>query len=116
MHSSLASLVGDQLARLALRPVERYRRRAAEIAAGSSHLRLEVPDERDDEVTRLGHTLNEMLAALDESLERERQFVGDASHELRTPLTLLQSRIQLARRRERSVAEHEAVLDEPRST
>ena len=88
-HSCVASLVGDQLARLALRPVERYRRRAAEIAAGSSHLRLEVPDERDDEVTRLGHTLNEMLAALDESLERERQFVGDASHELRTPLTLL---------------------------
>ncbi|MBL0746481.1 HAMP domain-containing histidine kinase [Nocardioides sp. G10] len=108
----VASLVGDQLARMALRPVERYRRRAAEIAAGSSHLRLDVDDERDDEVTRLGHTLNEMLAALDESLDRERQFVGDASHELRTPLTLLQSRIQLARRRERSVAEHEAVLAE----
>jgi two-component system, OmpR family, sensor kinase len=108
----IASLVGDQLARLALRPVERYRRRAAEIATGSAHLRLEVPSDRDDEVTRLGHTLNEMLAALDESLDRERQFVGDASHELRTPLTLLRSRIQVARRRERTVAEHEAVLDE----
>ncbi len=108
----IASLVGDQLARLALRPVERYRRRAAEIASGSSHLRLDVPPERDDEVTRLGHTLNEMLAAKDESLDRERQFVGDASHELRTPLTLLRSRIQVARRRERTVTEHEAVLDE----
>jgi two-component system, OmpR family, sensor kinase len=108
----VASLVGDQLARLALRPVERYRRRAAEIAGGSGHRRLEVPTRRDDEVTRLGHTLNEMLGALEESLRRERQFVGDASHELRTPLTLLRSRIQLARRRERSVAEHEAVLDE----
>lgn len=108
----IASFVGDLLARLALRPVERYRRRAAEIAAGSSHLRLDVPSDRDDEVTRLGHTLNEMLGALDESLDRERQFVGDASHELRTPLTVLRSRIQVARRRERSVAEHEAVLDE----
>ena len=108
----VASVVGDQLARLALRPVERYRRRATEIAGGSSHLRLDVPAERDDEVTRLGHTLNEMLAGLDESLERERQFVADASHELRTPLTLLRSRIQLTRRRERSVADHEAVLDE----
>lgn len=108
----VASLVGDQLARLALRPVERYRGRAAEIAAGSSHLRLDVPAERDDEVTRLGHTLNEMLAALDASLDRERQFVGDASHELRTPLTLLRSRIQLTRRRARTVAEHEAALDE----
>lgn len=108
----VASLVGDQLARLALRPVERYRRRAAEIATGSSHLRLDVPDDRDDEVTRLGHTLNEMLGALQESLDRERQFVADASHELRTPLTLLSSRIQLTRRRPRTVAEHEATLDE----
>ena len=108
----VASLVGDTLARLALRPVERYRRRAAQIATGSAHLRLDVPTGRDDEVTRLGHTLNEMLAAKDESLERERQFVSDASHELRTPLTLLSSRIQVARRRERSPEEHEAVLDE----
>lgn len=108
----VACLVGDQLARLALRPVERYRRRAAEIAGGSQHLRLDVPTGRDDEVTRLGHTLNEMLSSLEESLERERQFVGDASHELRTPLTLLRSRIQVARRRERTVTEHEAVLDE----
>jgi signal transduction histidine kinase len=108
----VASLVGDLLARLALRPVERYRRRAAEIATGRSELRLDVPPGRDDEVTRLGHTLNEMLAALEESLDRERQFVNDASHELRTPLTLLNSRIQLARRRRRTVEEHEQVLDE----
>jgi len=108
----VASLVGEVLARLALRPVERYRRRAAEIAAGHSDLRLDVPANRDDEVTRLGHTLNEMLAALEKSLDRERQFVNDASHELRTPLTLLNSRIQLARRRRRTVEEHEQVLDE----
>ena len=53
-----------------------------------------------------------MLAALEQSLEHERRFVDDASHELRTPLTLLTSRIQLARRRPRTVEEHEAVLDE----
>jgi len=109
---AVASLVGYLLARLALDPVERYRRRAAEIAAGAVDLRLEVPPARDDEVTRLGHTLNEMLTALEQALDRERQFVNDASHELRTPLTLLTSRIQLARRRARSVAEHERVLDE----
>ena len=109
---AVASRVGDSLARAALRPVERYRRRAAEVAAGTTGLRLDVPPGRDDEVTRLGHTLNEMLDALEEALGRERQFVDDASHELRTPLTLLTSRIQLARRRPRTVDEHEAVLDE----
>jgi signal transduction histidine kinase len=108
----VGAVVGDALARAALRPVERYRRRAEEIAGGAGGLRLDVPEGRDDEVTRLGHTLNDMLAALERSLEHERRFVNDASHELRTPLTLLKGRIQLARRRTRSAAEYEAVLDE----
>lgn len=108
----ITAFVGDRLAGAALRPVERYRRRAAEIAEGAHELRLEVPPDRDDEVTRLGHTFNDMLAALERALNRERQFVGEASHELRTPITLLTSRLQLARRRTRTVAEHERVLDE----
>lgn len=107
-----AAVVGDLLARAALRPVERYRGRAEQIAGGSAGLRLDVPSGRDDEVTRLGHTLNDMLGALENALESERRFVNDASHELRTPLTLLTSRIQLARRRPRDNAEHEQILDE----
>jgi signal transduction histidine kinase len=108
----VTALVGDRLARAALAPVERYRRRASEVAGGELDLRLDVPEGRDDEVTRLGHTLNDMLAALEQAMLHERRFVDDASHELRTPLTLLRTRVQLARRRTRTVAEHEAVLDE----
>lgn len=108
----VTALVGERLAKFALRPVERYRSQAEDIAAGASGVRLDVPDDRDDEVTRLGHTLNAMLEALEEAVERERRFVNDASHELRTPLTLLKTRVQLARRRTRSLAEHEAVLAE----
>jgi signal transduction histidine kinase len=108
----LTALVGERLAKFALRPVERYRAQAEDIIAGASGVRLDVPDERDDEVTRLGHTLNAMLDALEDALQRERRFVNDASHELRTPLTLLKTRVQLARRRTRSLEEHEAVLAE----
>jgi two-component system, OmpR family, sensor kinase len=108
----VTALVGDRLARAALRPVERYRRRAAAIAAGNTSLRLDVPPLRDDEITRLGHTFNEMLTTLEAALDRERQFVTEASHELRTPVTLLTSRIQLALRRPRSPAEHERILTE----
>lgn len=108
----VSAFVGDRLARAALRPVERYRRQAAAIADGAAEMRLDVPTERDDEVTRLGHTFNDMLAALDRALERERQFINEASHELRTPITLLTSRIQLARRRQRTEAEHERILAE----
>ena len=109
---AVTALVGERLARAALRPVERYRRRAAAIAAGAADLRLDVPPSRDDEVTRLGHTLNDMLTSLERALDRERQFVNEASHELRTPITLLTSRVQLARRRPRTQAEHERVLEE----
>lgn len=108
----VSCLVGERLARAALVPVERYRRAAASIAAGAIDRRLEVPDDREDEVVRLGRTLNSMLDALEAALTRERRFVQDASHELRTPLALLGSRLQLARRRPRSVAEHEEVLAE----
>jgi two-component system OmpR family sensor kinase len=108
----VTAVVGDLLARFALRPVERYRAQAADIVGGATGVRLEVPPDRNDEVTRLGDTLNDMLDALEEAVERERRFVNDASHELRTPLTLLTTRVQLARRRTRTVAEHEAVLAE----
>ena len=108
----LASIVGDLLARAALRPVETYRTQAASIASGATGVRLDVPPGRDDEVTRLGHTLNDMLEALDEAIARERRFINDASHELRTPLTLLTSRVQLMLRRKRTLAEHEAALVE----
>jgi len=108
----VTAIVGERLARAALRPVERYRRRAAAIAAGDAALRLDVPALRDDEITRLGHTFNDMLTTLEGALERERQFVTEASHELRTPITLLTSRIQLALRRARTPEEHERILAE----
>lgn len=108
----LTTLVGDRLALLALRPVEEYRAQALAVAAGEPGVRLDVPPDRDDEVTRLGHTLNDMLTALDAAMARERRFVQDASHELRTPLTLLRTRVELARRRPRTREELEAVLAE----
>ena len=108
----VTAFVGERLARAALHPVEQYRRRAAQIAAGAAELRLDVPPLRDDEVTRLGHTFNDMLTALEGALDRERQFVNEASHELRTPITVLTGRIQLALRRTRTQAEHERILTE----
>ncbi|MEV6838139.1 ATP-binding protein [Streptomyces sp. NPDC051133] len=100
-----ASYVGYRTARGALRPVERYRGGAATLADGTQNLRLDVPADRDDEITRLGHTLNHMLDRLQAAAERERRFVADASHELRTPLTLMRAELDVALHRPRSAGE-----------
>jgi two-component system OmpR family sensor kinase len=105
----LASLAGYVLARAALRPIEAMRRRAADISASSLDDRLPVP-QTQDEVSRLGETLNEMLSRIADGLARERRFVADASHELRTPLALLKTELELALRRARSRGELEAAI------
>ena len=102
----LTSFGAYLLAGAALRPIEAMRRRAAEISTSSLDERLPVPP-ADDEVSRLGRTLNEMLARLEDGLERERRFVADASHELRTPLTTLRAELELALRRSRTTQEFE---------
>jgi len=106
----LAALGGYLLAGAALRPIESMRRRAADISATSLDERLPVPP-ADDEVSRLGETLNAMLARLEDGLERERRFVADASHELRTPLALLKTELALASKPGRSEDELRAAIE-----
>jgi signal transduction histidine kinase len=105
----LASLAAYGVAAAALKPVEAMRSRAAEISAAEPDQRLPVPP-TDDEVARLGKTLNEMLERLGEALEHERAFVADASHELRTPLAILRTELELALAAGRSPEELRAAL------
>jgi two-component system OmpR family sensor kinase len=90
-----AALGGYLLSGAALRPVDLMRRRAQAITAHEPGQRLPLPAARD-ELARLGMTLNDMLARLEDALDRERTFVADASHELRTPLSLLRTELELA--------------------
>jgi signal transduction histidine kinase len=105
----LACGAGYGLAAAALRPVESMRSRAATISAEEPGARLPIPPAQD-ELRRLGITLNAMLDRLEGALERERAFVADASHELRTPLAVLMSEVELALRHERSAVELRAAL------
>jgi two-component system, OmpR family, sensor kinase len=105
----LASLAAYGVAAAALKPVEAMRSQAAEISAARPEQRLPVPP-TEDEVARLGKTLNEMLERLGEALEHERAFVADASHELRTPLSILRTELELALAEGRSPEELRAAL------
>ena len=56
------------------------------------------------------HKLNELLARLDASFSRERQFTSDVSHELRTPLAGLRTLLEVTSLSNRSTAEYATAL------
>lgn len=105
----LAALAGFGALTAALRPVESMRRQAAAIHDATPGQQLPVPV-ANDEISRLGDTLNAMLGRLEASFERERTFVSDASHELRTPLAILKTELELALRAGRTITELQDAL------
>ncbi|GAA5236249.1 ATP-binding protein [Verticiella sediminum] len=50
------------------------------------------------ELLPLVDSFNHVLKQLDEAIESERRFIGDAAHELRTPLSALQAQAEIALR------------------
>ena len=76
------------LAKLALRPIDHITEAAVSLGAGNLSRRIAGIESRD-EVGRLAGAFNGMLARLEESFQREKQFTSDASHELRTPVSVI---------------------------
>lgn len=54
-------------------------------------------DNVPDEVKPLVAEINRLLLRVNQALQRERRFTGDAAHELRTPLTGIKTQLQVAR-------------------
>jgi signal transduction histidine kinase len=50
------------------------------------------------EIRPLVESFNHLLDQLDQAMQGERRFIGDAAHELRTPLSALQAQAQVALR------------------
>ena len=105
----LTSAVGWFLASTALRPIGRMIAQAQHISAARLDQRLDVP-RTHDEVEQLGVTFNAMLARLERTFRRLRQFSAAASHELRTPLTVMKGELEVALRRPREPEEYQRVL------
>jgi heavy metal sensor kinase len=80
-----------------LEPVVQITRTARRINAESLGKRIPVEDTQD-ELGQLAETFNSMLARLEDSFNRTKQFTADASHELRTPLAILKGETEVALR------------------
>lgn len=85
----LAQRVGGRI----LRPLHEVSTAAQRVAEGL--LETRVHGVTEDEVGMLAASFNEMAAAFQSMLERERRFVANVSHELRTPLSALQTASEL---------------------
>jgi len=84
--------VGFALAGLVTRPVDRLKEAARKIAAGDLDARA-ATDDGAPELRELASIFNDTAARLQEMMNSQQAFVGDASHQLRTPVAAL--RLQL---------------------
>jgi signal transduction histidine kinase len=75
--------------------VERIRREVDQITGSQLERRVPEPEARD-EIGRLAQTMNRMLERLQDSRDRQQQFVADASHELRSPLASVRQAAEVA--------------------
>jgi signal transduction histidine kinase len=105
----LVALFSRRVCRRAIRPV-------VEMASSARALRGDQPGQllpiapTGDEVEDLGHSFNDLLTRLQEVLQQQQRFAGDASHQLRTPLTAVLGQVEVALRQERSPEEYQRVL------
>lgn len=80
---------GALITRRAFAPVEYIRSTAADIARSGDLTRRVPTHKAGGELRELADTFNDMLDALQQSFEDEKQFTSDVSHELRTPVSVI---------------------------
>jgi len=73
-----------------LKPLRRMARQVENISANNLHVRL-VPEFASTELDPITIRLNDLLARLEDSFEREKRFSGNVAHELRTPIAELRA-------------------------
>lgn len=106
-----AAALGRYFGSRALSPIKDMADRARLMPWEDENERLPSP-RTGDELEEFALNFNGLLDRLHEALERQKQFTGQASHQLRTPLAGLIAAVDVARRKPRTVAEHERILDQ----
>jgi two-component system heavy metal sensor histidine kinase CusS len=103
-------LVGYQIARHGIRPVEEMATTARHITSKNLRERI-LPDGYPFELASLASTFNQMLDRLEESFERISRFSADIAHDLRTPVNNIRGEAEVALARARTAGEYRDVIE-----
>jgi two-component system heavy metal sensor histidine kinase CusS len=103
-------LVGYQIARHGIRPVEEMATTARHISSTNLRERI-LPEGYPFELASLASTFNQMLDRLEESFERISRFSADIAHDLRTPVNNIRGEAEVALARARTAGEYREVIE-----
>jgi two-component system heavy metal sensor histidine kinase CusS len=103
-------MIGYQIARHGIRPVEEMATTARNISSTNLRERI-VPEGYPSELESLAGTFNQMLDRLEESFERISRFSADIAHDLRTPVNNIRGEAEVALARARSAGEYRDVIE-----
>jgi two-component system heavy metal sensor histidine kinase CusS len=108
--TALFPLVGYQIARRGIRPVEEMATTARHISSTNLRERI-LAEGYPVELASLAATFNEMLDRLEDSFERISTFSADIAHDLRTPVNNIRGEAEVALARARTIDEYRDVLE-----
>jgi signal transduction histidine kinase len=91
----LSIVLGRLVAGRVLSPLRAMTTTTQEISERNLHRRLAV-DGPEDELKKLGDTIDGLLGRLQGAFDAQRRFVANASHELRTPLTVNRAVLEMS--------------------
>ena len=94
LQVALAAWLISRVVARALAPVDSMRAEVDRIEAADLSGRVQASSS-DDEIAKLGLTLNRMLDRLEEAASRQQLFAAAASHELRSPLSTIRTGLEV---------------------
>ncbi len=108
----LAGVLGGMfLSKYLIGPISSLAQAARTILYPSEKTPARLPvSQTIEEVAALARSINALLEAREQALERQRNFAADAAHELRTPLTVLKGEIEVELRMTDSKSPHVELL------
>lgn len=108
---AISGILTYYIAGKALQPLQTLNVQIKNVSTHTLSQTIEVPDS-NDEISELTHSFNIMSQKLDKAFCMQKRFSADAAHELRTPLAVLQTKLDVFKKRpNHTIEEYEILID-----